>query len=63
MDPKTVQLALFVEQMVALAAKYALELRGLIQGSSTKAIDDLLNDADAEYQLVIANAKGTPPTQ
>lgn len=61
MDPKTIQLALFVEQMVALAAKYALELRGLIQGSSTKAVDDILADADTEYQAVITAAQ-TPPT-
>lgn len=57
MDPKTLQLVLFIEQMVALAAQTVVELRARIEGSATKSVDDVLADADAAYQQIIANAK------
>jgi hypothetical protein len=52
-DPNTVQLVVFIEQMVALAAKTIVELKGVIAGSNTKTVDDILDDADATYQKII----------
>ena len=57
MDPKTVNLVIFAEQMAALLAQTVLDLRNVIQGSSTKAVDDILADADATYQKIIGDAK------
>lgn len=57
MDPKTVQLIIFAEQMAALAAKTFADVRLLITGSHTQTTDQLLDDADATYQQIIANAK------
>jgi hypothetical protein len=55
--PQQIQLLLFVEQMIAQAAKLAIELRAQIQGASTKSIDEVLDDADSTYQQIINNAK------
>ncbi len=57
MDPKTLQLIIFAEQMAALAAQTITELKNLISGSSTKTVDQILSDADSTYQTVINNAK------
>lgn len=54
MDPKTLQLILFAEQMAALAAKTIADLRGVLSGSSDKTTDDILADADATYRGIIA---------
>lgn len=59
MDPQTLQLVIFAEQMAALAAKTVAELRAVLSGASTKATDDILADADTTYQQIIAAAK--PP--
>ena len=57
MDPKTLQLILFAEQMAALAASTVAQVRAQITGSSTKAVDEVLADADSTYQQIIANAQ------
>ena len=67
MDPKTLQLIIFAEQMVGLAAKTIADLRGVIGGSSAKDTDAILADADATYRQIIANAQAPtvtadPPT-
>lgn len=51
MDPKTLQLVLFIEQMVALAAKSVVDLKGVLAGDKTA--DEALADADANYQAII----------
>lgn len=53
MNPDTVQLVLFAEQMAALLAKTIMELRGIISGSNTTPVADILTDADATYQAII----------
>lgn len=60
MDPATLQLVLFAESMAALAAKTITDLKNVLSGSSTKAVADILTDADQTYQSIIAAAK-TPP--
>lgn len=57
MDPQTVNLIVFIESMAALLAKSIVDLKNLIQGSSTKTADEILADADATYQSIIDNAK------
>lgn len=57
MDPKTVQLILFIEQLASLVATSVTDLRGVIAGSSTKTVDQILDDADATYDSIIAQAK------
>lgn len=56
MDPNTLNLIVFAEQMAALLAKTIVDLKGVISGSSTQAVDQILADADATYQQIIANA-------
>lgn len=57
MDPNTLNLIVFAEQMAALLAKTILDLKNVMSGSSAKAADDILTDADATYQSIIAAAK------
>ena len=57
MDPQTLQLVLFAEQLAALAAKTIVDLKNVLTGSSTKAINDILADADATYQGIIDAAQ------
>ena len=61
MDPATIQLIVFAEQMAALLAKTIVDLKNVIEGSSTKDVSTILDDADATYQKVIAAAKQQPP--
>lgn len=61
MDPATLNLIIFAEQMAALLAKTIVDLKNVISGSSTQAVDAILADADATYQQIIANAKTPPP--
>lgn len=60
MDPATIQLVIFAEQMAALLAKTIVDLKNVISGSSAKAVDDILTDADATYQGIITAAKAPP---
>lgn len=60
MNPDTLKLVLFAEQMAALAAKTIVELRGVIEGSNTKDIPTILDDADATYRKIIDAAKQPP---
>ena len=60
MDPATIQLIVFAEQMAALLAKTIVDLKNVIEGSSTKDVPTILNDADATYQKVIDAAKQPP---
>ncbi len=53
MDPNTVQLVIFAEQMAALLAKTVLDLKNVMSGGSTKPVADILADADATYQSII----------
>lgn len=57
MDPNTLNLIVFAEQMAALLAKTIVELKGVISGSNTQAVDQILADADANYQQIITNAQ------
>jgi hypothetical protein len=61
MDPKQVQLIIFIEEMIALAAKSVADLRLILANSHTQTVDEILADADATYQKIIDNAKN-PPT-
>lgn len=61
MDPSTLQLIVFAEQMAALLAKTIVDLKNVIGGSSAKDVETILSDADATYQQIIENAK-KPPT-
>jgi len=60
MDPNTLNLILFAEQMAALLAKTIVDLKAVIQGSHTQSVDEILADADATYQKIIANAQTKP---
>lgn len=62
MDPNTVNLIVFAEQMAALLAKTIVDLKNVISGSSTQTVDQILADADATYQTIITNAQ-TPPAK
>lgn len=57
MDPKTVNLIIFIEQMAALLAKSIVDLKNVIGANSTKDVDMILADADATYQSIINAAK------
>ena len=61
MNPQTTQLILFIEQLAALVATSVTDLKGVISGASSKSVDQILTDADATYDSIIAAAK-TPPT-
>lgn len=58
MNPKTLQLIVFAENMAALAAKTIVDLKNVLTGSSSKTTDEILADADATYQGIIDAAKG-----
>ena len=60
MDPNTIQLIVFAEQMAALLAKTILDLKNVIQGASSQTVTQILDDADATYQEVISAAKNPP---
>ena len=57
MDPQTLQLVVFAEQLVALAAKTIVDLKNVLTGSGTKTVDEILADADANYQSIIGATK------
>lgn len=57
MDPKTLNLVLYIEQMAALVAKSVVDLKNVMSGSSTKTAAQVLDDADATYRQIIADAK------
>lgn len=61
MDPNTLNLITFIESMVGLAAKSIADLKGVIGGSSTKTVDEILADADATYAQIIQNAQQPAP--
>jgi hypothetical protein len=56
----TTQLIIFIEQMAALLAKTIVDLKNVIGGSATQTVDQILADADATYQKIIAAAKQPP---
>lgn len=56
-DPQTLQLILFAEQMSALAAKTVSDLKNVLTGNSDKTTDDILADADSTYNQIITNAQ------
>jgi hypothetical protein len=60
MDPNTINLIVFAEQMAALLAKTIVDIKGVVAGSHTQSVDEILADADATYQSIIAKAQ-TPP--
>lgn len=60
MNPQTLQLVVFAEQMAALLAKTIVDLKNVIGGSSALSVDTILADADATYQKIIENAKNPP---
>jgi len=60
MDPNTLQLILFAEQMAALLAKTIVDIRAVIQGSHSQTVEQILEDADTTYQKIIDDAKNPP---
>lgn len=60
MDPNTLQLIVFIEQLASLVATSVVDLKNVISGASTKTVDQILDDADSTYDTIIAAAK-TPP--
>jgi hypothetical protein len=60
MDPNTINLIVFAEQMAALLAKTIVDLKNVLSGSSAKAVDEILADADATYQQIITTAQAPP---
>lgn len=57
MNPDTLKLILLAESLAALAAKAIVDLKHVIQGSNTQTVAQILDDADATYQKIIAAAK------
>lgn len=62
MNPDTLKLILFAEQMAALLAKTIVDLKTVISGAKGKTVDEILADADATYQQIIDAAKQSPAT-
>lgn len=60
MDPATIQLIVFAEQMAALVSKTIVDIKNVIEGSSAKDVPAILDDADATYQKIINAAKQPP---
>lgn len=60
MNPDTLKLILFAEQMAALLAKTIVDLKTVISGAEGKTVDEILADADATYQQIIDAAKQPP---
>lgn len=58
MAASTLALITFAEQIAALAATAVSQVREVIDGSSTQTTDEILADADATYNQIIANAAG-----
>lgn len=59
MDPNTLNLILFIEGLVALAAKSVVDLKSVLDSSSTQTAAQHLADADAMYAALIAKVKGS----
>lgn len=58
MNPADIlRLATFAAQLAEQAAKAVSEIREQIKGSSTKTVDQILDEGDATYKKIIANAK------
>ena len=57
MDPKTLQLIIFLEQMAALVAKSIVDLKNVMASGNTQNIDQIIADADATYKAIIEAAK------
>ena len=60
MDPNTLNLILFAEQMAALLAKTIVDIREVVNNSNTQSVEEILADADTTYQKIIANAQSKP---
>ena len=60
MDPKTLQLIIFLEQMAALVAKSIVDLKNVISSGNTQNVDQIIADADATYKAIIEAAKNPP---
>lgn len=61
MDPNTVNLIVFAEQMAALLAKTIVDLKSVFSGSNTQTVDQILADADATYQGIISSVQPPKP--
>ena len=61
MDPNTVNLIVFAEEMAALLAKTIVDIRNVITNANTQATDQILADADATWNNILAKAQGTTP--
>lgn len=57
MNPNTLQLIQFIEQLAALVATSVTDLKSVLSGASTKTVDQILDDADSTYDTIIAQAK------
>ena len=63
MDPTTAGLIVLAEQMAALLAKTIVDIKNVLSGSNTATVNALLDDADSQWDTIIANAKAQlPPT-
>lgn len=64
MDPNTAGLIVLAEELAALLAKTIVDIKGVVSGASSQATSQLLDDADAQWDTIIAKAKAaTPPAQ
>jgi hypothetical protein len=65
MNPSTLNLVVYIEQLAALVAKLVVDLHNVIAPANAQVVDQILADADAEYAKIIAAAKlvvaPTPP--
>lgn len=63
MDPATAGLVVLAEQLAALLVKTITDIKNVASGASSRTTDQLLADADAQWDQIIANAKAAnaPP--
>lgn len=61
MDPNTAGLIVLAEQLAALLAKTIVDIKSVFSSSNTATVDQILADADAQFDQIIANAKAALP--
>ena len=60
MDPKLLAAITFYEQLAGLVVKGIVDIKNLVAGSGGLTADQILDDADATYQQILANAQNPP---
>ncbi len=62
MDPKEIMgLVILAEQLAALLAKTVVDIKSVMSNSHTQTTAQILDDADAQWDKIIANSKGILP--